>query len=148
MRFHGYVQRQISIPILLVFAQLFAQHLFNSGKQNRFHYPVFGVLVFLPRKILDFWHFPPRSWQLFLARFAKFCKIFQYRGKESRNIFGDLGNKTKSIQDLGKRNKRILRQSNTRSVYILWTLILENSKNGLHLRVFLSEPQRGLTNKE
>ena len=56
--------------------------------------------------------------------------------------------KTKNIQDLGKRNKKVLHQSNTRSIDNLKAILLENSKTGLHLRVLLSEPQRGLANIE
>ena len=85
-----------------------------------------GVLVFLPRKFLDFWHFLPRFWQLFLAKYTRFCKIFQDRGKESNNILGLPGNKTKNSQDLGKRNKKVVHQINTSSKDIL--LLLEASK--------------------
>ena len=92
--------------------------------------PVLGVLVFLPKNFLDFWHFLPRSWQLIFARFARICKIFQDRGKKSIKIFGVLGKKTKTIQDLGKRTKKSFHQSNTKSIDILWGIILENSKKG------------------
>ena len=80
----------------------------------RDHGPVLGVLVFLPRNFLEFWHFLPRSWPLFLARLARFCKIFQDRGKKSKKIFGLLGKKTKNIQDLGnkwKKSKMLARNS-------------------------------------
>ena len=60
----------------------------------------------------------PRSWQLLLARFARFCKTFQDLGKRSKKIFGLLGMKTKNIQDLGKRTKKIMHQSNARSINI------------------------------
>ena len=60
-------------------------------------YPVLGVLVFLPRNFLNYWHLLP-----------KFCKFFQDRGKKSKKIFGLLGTKTKNIQDLGKRTKKNL----------------------------------------
>ena len=70
------------------------------------HYPVLCVLVFLPRNFLDFWNFLPTSWQLFLARFARFRKIFQDRGKKSKKIFGFLGKKTK--KNLGFLAKKIL----------------------------------------
>ena len=87
------------------------------------------------------------SWQLFLARLARICKVFQDRGKKSKKIFGLLGKKTKTIQDLGKRTMKSLHQSNTRSIDILKAIILENSKKGLLLRVLLSEPQIGVTKK-
>ena len=47
------------------------------------------------------------SWQLFLERFARFCKVFQDRGKKSKKIFGLFGKKTKTIQDLGNKWKKI-----------------------------------------
>ena len=87
-------------------------------------------LDFLARSFLDFWHFFPTTWQLFLARFARFCKIFQDRGKKSKKIFGVLGNKSRNNQNLGKRNKKVLHQSNTRSIDILKAIILENSRTG------------------
>ena len=60
-------------------------------------YPVLGVLIFLPRNFLNFWHLLPR-----------FCKFFQDRGKKSKKIFGLLGTKTKNIHNLGKRTKKYL----------------------------------------
>ena len=71
-----------------------------------------------------------RPWQLFLARFTGNCRIFQGRGKEPQQILRLLGKKTKNIQDLGKRNKKVLHQSNTRSINILSAILLENSKRG------------------
>ena len=94
--------------------QLFLFHNFATNTS-----PVLGVLVFLPRKFLEFWHFLPRSWQIFLARFARFCKIIQDRAKKSKKIFRLLGKKTKNNQDFAKRNKKILHQSNTRFIDIL-----------------------------
>ena len=108
------------------------------------HYPVLDVLVFLPRIFLDFWHFLQRSWQLFLAKFARIFKSFQDRGKKSKKFFGLLGKKTKTIQNLGKRTIKSLHQNNTRSIDILLAIIIENSKKGLLLRVLLSEPQLSL----
>ena len=56
----------------------------------------------------------PRSWQLFLASFAKFYKIFQNRGKKSKKTFGLLGKKIKSLQYLCKRTEiiRLLAKNN------------------------------------
>ena len=76
-------------------------------------------LGFLVKKILGFLDFLPRSWQLILASFARICKIFQDRGKKSKKILGVLGNKSKNNEDLGKRNKKILYQSNLKSIDIL-----------------------------
>ena len=71
------------------------------------------------QKFLGFWDFLPRSWQLILKRFARTSKIFQDRRTKSKKILGVLGNKSKNNQDLGKRNKNSLHQSNTRSIDIL-----------------------------
>ena len=53
------------------------------------------------------------------ANFKKLSKVFQDRGKNSKKTLGVLGNKTKNIQNLGKINKKVLNQSNTRSIDIL-----------------------------
>ena len=58
---------------------------------------------FLAKKFLTFWNFLRKCWQLFVARFARFCKFFQDRGKKSKKTFGLLAKKTKNIQDLGKK---------------------------------------------
>ena len=54
-----------------------------------------------------------------LGKVRKILQDFQDRGKESKKIFGLLGKKTKTTQDLGKRNKKSLHQSNTRSIDVL-----------------------------
>ena len=46
------------------------------------------IFDFLSREPWIFEIFLPRSWQLILERFVKFCKIFQDRGKKSKKIFG------------------------------------------------------------
>ena len=114
------------------------------------------ILAREPSQIFDFlsrepWIFEiylPRSWQLILERFVKFARYFKIVERNPRKSLGVLGNKTCNNQDLSKRNKNVLHQSNTRSIDILWAVILENLKNGLLLYVLLSKHQLGLTNKE
>ena len=69
-------------------------------------YPVLGVLVFLPRKFLDFWHFVPRSRQFFLVRFARFCKHFQDRGGKSKTILDFLARKPKTSKILAREPRK------------------------------------------
>ena len=47
------------------------------------------------------------DWTLFMASYARFCKIFQDRGKKSKKILGIHGEKIENIQDLGKKFKII-----------------------------------------
>ena len=90
-------------------------------------HPVLGVLDFLRRRFLDFWDLLPRSWQLFLARFAKLCESFQDRGEESKKKSWSSWQGNQEYH-FGKRNKKVLHQCNIRSVDILEAIILENSK--------------------
>ena len=93
---------------------------------SRNWYPSAWRLGFLAKKFLGFLKFLAKI----LARFARFCKFFQDRGKKSKKIFGLLVRKSKNNQDLGKRNKKSLNQNNARSIDILNAFILENSKKG------------------
>ena len=71
------------------------------------YYSVLAVVVFLPKKFLDFWDILPRSRQLYLARYARFCKISQQDGgKNFKKFLRVLGKRTKNIQYLGQRNKK------------------------------------------
>ena len=78
--------------------------------------------------------------------FAKFFKIVE---RNPRKFLEFLATKAKITKILARETKKVLHQSNTRSIDILLALaiILENSENGLLLCVFLSEPQLGLTNE-
>ena len=69
--------------------------------------PVLGILVFLPKN-LDFWHFLQRSWQLFAAMFARFCKIFQDCGKNPQKFLDFLARKPRISKILAREPKKIL----------------------------------------
>ena len=73
-------------------------------------------LGFLAKKFLGFLTFLAKILANILR---KVRKIFQDRGRESKKILAVLGNKSKDNQDLGKRNKKSLHQSNTRSINIV-----------------------------
>ena len=111
--------------------------------------PVLAVLFFLPRNFLDFWHFLPRSWQFFLARFARICKIFQDRGKKFWKILGVLGNKARLTKILERETRKacikVIQDLNIS--YKQFENSFENSKRELLLRVLLSEAQLGLAKK-
>ena len=67
--------------------------------------PVLGVLVFLPRNFLDFWNFLPRSWQLFLVRFARFFKIVE---RNPRKFLHFLAGKPRLSKILAREPRKIL----------------------------------------
>ena len=61
-----------------------------------------GVLVFLCKNFLDFWFLLPPSWQLFLAKFARYCKFLQDRAKKSKKIVGVLSRQAKRSKIFAK----------------------------------------------
>ena len=97
-------------------------------------------LGFLPMKNLGCLRFFPKILAIILNKVRKIFQDFSRSLEDIQENFWILGNKSKNNQDLGKRNKKVLHQSNTRSIDILLAFILENSKNGLLLCVLLSEP--------
>ena len=52
-----------------------------------FYYPVIGLLGFLSRKFLDFWHFLLRSWRFFLGKISKMLQDFSRLCKEIQENF-------------------------------------------------------------
>ena len=91
------------------------EHEMNPNKRRRqLQSPVLGILFFLWIKFLDFWFLLPRSWEIFLAKFARYCKFFQDRGKRNQeNCWGSFRT-SKNKQYFRKRSKRVLHESNTR----------------------------------
>ena len=71
-------------------------------------YPVLGVLVFLPRNFLDFWHFLPISWQLFLARFVSFARFFKIVERNPRKFLDFLARKPRLSKILARYPRKIL----------------------------------------
>ena len=76
-------------------------------------------LGFLAKKILGFFRFLAEILPITLGKVRKILQDFSRSRKEIQKILGVLGNKTKNIQDLGKKNKNVLHHSNTRSIDIL-----------------------------
>ena len=90
------------------------EHEMNLNKRRRqLQYPWLGVLVFLWRNFLEFWFLLPGSWQLFMAKmlqgFPRSWKVIQ------ANFWGSF-KRSKNNQYLRKKSKRVLHQSNTRSL--------------------------------
>ena len=84
-------------------------------------------------KILGFLTLLPKSWQLFMVRFARFCKISEDRGKKTKKVFGVLDNKTENIQDFVKSDllKTIFASKNFQI-----KSLLQGSSKILHLLLF------------
>ena len=95
-------------------------------------------LGFLAKKFLGFLTFLAKILAINLGKVRKNLLDFSRSWKGIQENFWTSGKKSKNNQDLGKRNKKSLHQSNTRSMDILQAIILENSKKGLPLRVLLS----------
>ena len=72
------------------------------------NYAVLGVLVFSPRKFLDFLTFLAKILAITLGHVGKICMIFQDRGKKSKRILEAVDRKTKNIQGFGKKKKENL----------------------------------------
>ena len=74
-------------PVLDFFSS--NEHEMNLNKRRRQpQSSKLGVLVFLCRNFLDFWFLSPPSWQLFLVKFARYCKFLQDRAKKSKKNVG------------------------------------------------------------
>ena len=79
------------------------EHEMNLNKRRRqLQSPSLGVLVFLCRSFLDFWFLLPRSWQLFLAKFARYCQFFHHRAKKSKKIVGVFSRQAKITKIFAK----------------------------------------------
>ena len=82
--------------------------------------PSAGRLGFLTNKILAFLTFLAKILANILGKVHKILEDFSRSWKKkSKKILGVLGNKNKNIQDIGKRNKKILHKINARSIDIL-----------------------------
>ena len=78
------------------------------------HGPVLGVFFFA-KKILGFLTFLAKILAIILGKVCKILQDFSRSWKELQDNFL----KTKIIEDLGKKTKKVLNQSNTRSIDIL-----------------------------
>ena len=92
------------------------EHEMNLNRRRRqLQSPVVGVWVFLWRILLEFWFFFAIIMAINLGKLRKILNVFsRSRNKMQENCWGSLKT-SKKIQDLRKRSKRVLHQTNTRS---------------------------------
>ena len=82
------------------------EHEMNLNKRRRQPQSArLGVLVFLCRNFLDFWFLLPPSWGLFLAKFARYCKFFQDRAKNSKKTVAVFSRQAKINKSFAKETR-------------------------------------------
>ena len=111
---NGGTWNQWEMWVLQVFVMKTSISLFSSNehemnlnkKRRQLQSPSLGVLVFLCRSFLDFWFLLPRSWQLFLAKFARYCQFFHHRAKKSKKFVGAFSRQAKITKIFAKEARK------------------------------------------